>query len=313
MNPDSQLYVVPELTTTFQQWVNPKQSLIATKIFPVVPVDSEMFYVWESGYEHLIIPTSTLRFGRAKANESTYSRSTTLKGPLNEHALSAFIDQRQYKLGNSVLSVENQAVEGIASQMDLVDEQALSNVLSNTSILTHYTTNSGTSQWSDHANSNPFNDITNGVLQQISYSPMPPNSAWCPIEVWLQIANHPDFLARLNLAANRTMTVENFLSLLAPYGIENLYIGKARYNNAAEGQTKNMVPIWDKHFWIGYITDAPGVQEVNGGYKFSLTGGRYVTKEPSVNPMGNEIVDVDVYDYELLSPDVYYWIQNVVA
>lgn len=313
MESGSQLYVIPELSTTFQQWRNLDTNFIGKYIFPDVPVDSEMFYVWQSGKEHLTIPTSTLRFGRAKANESTYSRSTTLKGPLNEHALSSFITKRQYDIGGSALSVENQVVEGLASQMEIVDENALATTLANTSIITHYQTQSGTSQWSDHANSNPFNDITTAVQTQANYSPMPANTAWMSLEVWLQIINHPDFLARLNLAADRVMTPTSFLSLLSPYGIEKVYVGRVKYNTAAEGQTPSLSSVWGKHFWLGYITDTPGVQQINGGYKFSLRNERYVTREPSINPMGNELVNVDVYDYELLSADVYYMIQNAVA
>ena len=310
---NGQLYVVRDLTTTFPQWRNLDTSFIGKNIFPEVVVDNELFYVWQSGKEHLTIPTSTLRFGRAKAPESTYSRSTMLKGPLNEHALSSFITKRMYDLGGSSLSVENQTVEGIASQMELVDEYALAQVLENTSIITHYQTNSGGAQWSDHGNSNPFADITNAVVQQQKYSPMPANTCWMPIEVWLQIINHPDFLARLGLAQDRVMTQGGFLKLLSPYGIEKLYIGRAKYNTAAEGQTPNLVSVWGKNFWTGYVTDTPGQQQINGGYKFALRNARYVTREQSVNPMGAEIVDVDTYDYELLSADVYYLIQSVVA
>lgn len=310
---NGQLYVIPELSTTFQQWKNLDSSFIAKFIMPEVPVDNELFYVWSSGKEHLTIPTSTLRFGRAKAPESTYSRNTTLKGPLNEHALSSFITERQYKLGGSSLSVETQVVEGIASQMELVDENAVATVLSDTATVTHNTTLSGTGQWSDKANSNPFTDITTGVQQQITYSPMPPNTIWMSIDVWLQIVNHPDFLARLGLTQDRAMTEQHFLSLMAPYGITKVYIAKASYNTAAEGQTASLSRVWGKHFWLGYVTDTPGQQEINGGYKFSLRGQRYVTREQFINPQGNELVNVDTYDYELLSADVYYLIKNAIA
>src|SRR5690242_4240952 len=131
---NGQLYVIPELSTTFQQWRNLDSSFIGKYIFPEVPVDNELFYTWAAGKEHLTIPSSTLRFGRAKAAESSYSRNTTLRGPLNEHALSDFITERQYKLGGSSLAVETQVVESLASQMELVDENDLATTLSDTSI-----------------------------------------------------------------------------------------------------------------------------------------------------------------------------------
>jgi hypothetical protein len=313
MDGNSRLYVVPELTTTFQMWQNLDTSFIGKYIFPAVPVPNEMFYVWSAGKEHLTIPTSTIRFGQAKAPRTHFSRNTALKGPLNEHSLSDFITERQYKLGGSSLSVENQTVESIASQMQLVDEAALFTVLSDTNQLTHFQTLSGGAQWSDHGNSNPFNDITNMVTSQTQLSPMPPNTAWCSNEVWLQIVNHPDFLARLGLAQDRVMSQEGFLKLLQPYGIEKLYISKAKYNSANPNQTATLAPVVGKHFWIGYVTDTPGQMQINGGYKFYLDGFKRVTREYTNNPPGNEIVNTDFYDYELLSADVYYWLQNVIA
>lgn len=313
MDGNSRLYVVPELTTTFQMWVNQSQNFIANKIFPDVQVQSEMFYVWSAGKEHLTIPTSTLRFGRAKAPETHFGRITTLKGPLNEHALSDFITERQYKLGGASLSVENQVVEGIASQMALTDEFALASTLSDPTVLTHNTAFTGGQQWSDHGNSNPFTDLTTAVQQISNYSPMPPNTAWCSLDVWLQIINHPDFLARLGLAQDRTMSEAKFLNLLAPYGIEKLYIGRTKYNNANIQQTPNLVSTWGKNFWLGYVTDTPGQQQINGGYRFFLDGMKRVTREYKNNPPLNEIVNTDFYDYELLSSDVYYLMQNVVA
>lgn len=313
MDGNSKLYVVPELTTTFQMWLNTDDKYIASKIFPDVRVQSEMFLVWSAGKEHLTIPTSTIRFGRAKAPETHTGRNTVLKGPLNEHALSDFITERQYKLGGASLSVENQVVEAIASQMALTDEFALATTLSDSTILTHNTALSGGAQWSDHGNSNPFNDVTNAVTQLSNYSPMPPNTAWMSNDTWLQIVNHPDFLARLGLAQDRTMTQAKFLTLLAPYGIEKLYIGKAKYNIANVAQPASFASVWGKNFWLGYVTDTPGQMQINGGYRFYLDGEKRVTREYKNNPPLNEIVNTDFYDYELISPDVYYLMQNVIA
>lgn len=310
---NGQLYVVPELTTTFQQWTQKPNKFISQFILPEVPVDNERFYVWSGGKEHLTIPSNTLRSGRSKFSESTFSRSYAEKGPLQEHGLSAFITDRQYKLGGSSLSVENQVVESLASQMRLLDEKDVADTLSNTSIVTNYTTKSGTGQWSDYANSNPFNDITTGVLALNAVSPMPVNTAWTSIEVWLQLINHPDFLDRIKWSKTGVMSEADFLTLLAPYGITKLHIGNSKYNTATEGQTASLSSVWGKHFWIGYVTDEPGQQEINGGYKFSLRDSRKVFKETRMNPAGAEIVNGEFYDHILLSADVYYLIQNAVA
>lgn len=309
---NGQLYVVPELTTTFQQWTNNPAGFIGNKIMPEVVVDNERFIVWSGGSQHLIVPSNTLRFGKAKANESSFSRSNAEKGPLNERALSGFISERQYKLGGSSLTVENQTVEGLASQMELIDEKSLSDFFSSTSNITHYNTLTGGDKWSDHANSKPFDDIVYAVRQQRTYSPAPANSAWLSIDAWLQIVDHPDFLDRIKWSQTGVMSTDDFLKLMAPYKIKNLYIADVRRNTANEGQTAAYADVWGGHFWIGYITDTPGQQEINGGYKFTLRDSKRVTKEVFNNPPGAEIVNTDFYDHIALSTDVYYMIQNIV-
>jgi hypothetical protein len=311
---NGQLYVVPELTTTFQQWTNKKKTFLGDKIMPEVMVDNERFLVWSGGSQHLIVPSSTLRFGKARAAESTYSRSTTEKGPLNERALSAFITERQYKLGGKAgpISVENQVVEGLASQMELIDEKALADFMSDTANITHYNTLSGVNKWTDFANSDPFVDITTAVVAHNAYSPADINAAWLSKDSWLQIVNHPAFLDRIKWSKTGVMTLEDFLQLMAPYGIEKLWIGDAKINTANENQTPAYTNVWGGNFWMGYVTDTPEAQEINGGYKFRLSDERRVTRETKNNPPGNEIVNTDFYDYIALSTDVYYMIQGIV-
>jgi hypothetical protein len=306
------LYVVPELTTTFQQWTNKGKSFLSDLIFPEVVVDNEKFLVWSGGSEHLIVPSNTLRFGKAKANESTFSRSTSEKGPLNEHSLSAFITERQYKLGGSSLSVETQAVEGLASEMQLVDEKALADFLSSTSNITHYNTLTGGDKWSAYGTSDPFDDIVTAIVAHNAYAPQDINSAWLSKDSWLQIVNHPAFLDRIKWSKTGVMSIADFLQLMAPYGIEKLWVGSAKINTANEGQTPSYSNIWGSHFWMGYVTDNPGQQEINGGYKFRLRDSRRVTREAFNNPPGNEVVNTDFYDHIALSTDCYYLIQNIV-
>lgn len=312
---NGQLYVVPELTTTFQQWTNKKKKLLASLIFPEVLVDDEKFLVWAGGSEHLIVPSNTLRFGKAKANESTFSRSTSEKGPLNEHALSGWISERQYKLGAKIgqIGVETQVTEGIASQMELIDEKALADFLSSTTNITHYNTLTGPDKWSDHANSDPFADIVAMLTNHNTYSPADINTAWLSKQSWLQIVDHPAFLDRMKWArTNASMSVDDFLKLMAPYGIEKLWIGDAKINTANEGQTPVYSNIWGNNFWMGYVTDTPEAQEINGGYKFRLRDSRRVTKEVQNNPPGAEIVNTDFYDHIALSTDVYCMIEDIV-
>src|SRR5947209_2986448 len=123
---NGQQYVVPELSTTFQQWNNRSGDFISQLIMPEVPIDNmERFLVWSGGKEHMIVPSTTLRFGKTQFAEANFSQSTSEKGPLEEHGLSDFISDRQYRVSSmsGPLSIENRIVEGLASKMRLRDEK----------------------------------------------------------------------------------------------------------------------------------------------------------------------------------------------
>lgn len=313
------LYVVPELSRTFQQWNNQPKDFISQFIMPEVQVaDMERFIVWSGGREHLILPSSTLRTGKTKYAESSYSQSTSEKGPLLEHGLSAFVTERMYKLSakEGALSLENRVVQNIASQMRLLDEKDVADSFASTSVITRYDTLSGSNRWDQPSTSNPIEDIKNMVIAGRVYSSMPFNAAWCSWDTWMVLATHPVLIDKLKWSTpNGVLSQQQFVdTFLRPLGIDKFYVGASRYNSVGEGLTASMANVWGKHFWIGYVTDTPGQMEQNGGYKF--TGGpaeRKVTKEVQNNPPGAELVNVDSYDHIFLDTDVYYMLQTVIS
>lgn len=316
---NGQLYVVPELSTTFQQWNNQPRTFISQFILPEVPVDDkERFLVWSGGKEHLIIPSTTLRTGKTKYAESTFSQSTSEKGPLNEHGLSSFITERQYRLSKNAgsLSLENRVVENVASQMRLLDEKDVADSFGSTSIITRYASLSGTSRWDDPANSNPIEDIKTMLINNRTYSSMQANTFFTSWDVWMKgLATHPVLIDKLKWSTPAgIISQEQFVAnFLAPLGISKMYVGSSRYNSANESATASMVDIWGKHAFVGYVTDSPGQFEQNGGYKF--TGGpaeRKVLKETSMDPPGSKLINVDSYDHIFLDTDVYYGLRTVV-
>lgn len=316
---NGQLYVVPELTTTFQQWTNKAQDYISQFILPDVPVENiERFLVWSGGNEHLIVPTNTLRTGQTKYARSTFSQMTGEKGPLEEHGLAADLTDRQYRLSPNLggMGLETRVTEGLASRMRLLDEKSIADTFADTGTISQFTPLSGSSQWDNGANSDPLKDIKDAVLEQRKHSPNAANTAFLSWDVWMKgIVMHPTIISKINFTEFSGMiTQAQFLALLAPLGITKLYIGSSRRNSANEGQDANIVDVWGNHFWVGYVTDEPGQFEINGGYRFN--GGpavRQVFKETHMDPPGSTLVTSDFYDYIFLSTDVYFMIQNAVS
>jgi hypothetical protein len=301
------------LTNVSNAWRNDSADFIAEKIFPVVGVNKKTFKVASYSKENLRVPSSSVRTGESKSKRVNLGRDEDTIGPLQEHSLSDFVTKEDQSMTDNPYDALSDATENILQKMSLIDEKDLATQLADTAVVTANATKSGTSQWSDYANSNPFNDIKTGAIAMKGSALKVPNTFFTSWEAWIQMVDHPDFLDRIKWSQTGVMTDSDFLKLFAPYGINKIFIGKVSENSAVEGQTDSLAAIWGKHAWLGYVTDRPGLREVNGGYKFQLNGGRETTRETFNNPPGDELVQRDYYSYELLNPECFYLIKNVVA
>lgn len=304
------LYIDKALTGVSNAWENDDNDFIADSLFPVVTVNKPTFKVGKYGKDGLRLPSNTLRTGESKAKRVNLTRGFDDIGPLQEHSLSDFITKDDYDLTDDPFEPESDSVENMNSIMALVDEKDLASQLTNTSIITQNTTLSGTAQWNDYDNSDPITDIVNGITtgKFVNY-----NTIAMGQEVWYKISQHPVILDRLKWSERGVVTIEAFLSLLAPYGITKLLIGKAKENTGKEGLADNISTVWGKNVILAFVQPKPGRKKVNGGYKFALKNGREVSREAKNNPRGTELVNTDYYGHFLLSTDCFYLIKNAVA
>lgn len=308
-------YLDQRLTNVSNAWMNDDKDFIAEQVFPIVPVQKKTFKVGSYTKESLRVPNTSVRTGEAKARRVNLGRTDQQMGPLSEHALSDFVTNDDQEMTDDPYDALEDATENIMQKMSLIDEKALATFLSSTSNITH-NTNIGatpTNQWNDYGNSTPFNDIKTGAIQMKSSALKIPNTFFTSWEAWIQMVDHPDFLDRIKWSQTGVMTEADFLKLFAPYGITNIIIGKVSENTAQEGLTDSLSAVWGKNAWLAYITNKPGLREVNGGYKFQLENSRRTTRESFNNPPGDEIVQFDYYDYELMNAECFYLMQAVVA
>lgn len=302
-------YIDQALTNVSNAWFNKDNDFIAGKVFPEVLVGKKTFKVGKYGKDGLRIPSSSVRTGLSQAKKVSLTRSYNDYGPLQEHALADDVTKDDYDMTDDPFEPESDAVENINQIMTLIDEKEVASLLADPAVITQYTTLTGGDKWSDYGNSNPFDDITTGVK---AFDFVDPNTAFMSWDVWLTLINHPDFLDRIKWSQMGVMTEADFLKLLSPFGITKLYVGKAKENTAAEGQTDATGYVWGNHFWLGYVTDRPGRKQVNGGYKFRLQDGRQVTKEYKNDPQHTHLVNTDYYDHVLMSDECFYLVKDAI-
>jgi hypothetical protein len=308
-------YIDQALTNVSNAWFNKANDLIAPFLFPEVLVGKKTFKVPRYGKENLRLESSlsTVRTGLTPAKRIDITRTYDDFGPLQEHALAGVVTKDDYELTDSPFEPEADTVEAINAKMLLVDEYDIANQLGDTSIITQNTTLTGTAQWNNKASADPFGDIETG-LRLMDGAMARPNTLTMSWTVWTYLISNPNFLDRIKWTEIGIMTQEKFLQLMAPYGIEKLYVGRAKRLTSNEGQPDgSFSDVWGKNVILSYTTNQPGRKEINGAYKFRLTDGRSVTKEQKLNPVHTELVNTDYYDNVIMNASLFYLIKNVVA
>jgi hypothetical protein len=285
------------------------EDYIAEQILPVqsVAVTKGKYYVYDQA---MFRRNKTLRAPGAKANEVEYGL-TTASFELFDYALKEKIEWGVIDQADVALSPETDAVESV-TEMLLVDaEMQLATTLSTTSIITQYTTLSGTSQWSDYTNSDPLGDIKT-ARQTVQASIMrKPNTLILGQQVYDTLVDHPDVVERVKYSFGVSPTPELMARI---FQVEKVIVGSALYNSATEGQTDSMAYIWGKKAWVCYISpNTKGLKQITLGWTMKKKTGRTVKKWDDVDEEARYVRVNEERAQTLVAALACYYIAAVIA
>lgn len=301
------------LTNVSQAYLNDPTQFIAEQIAPVVMVPKKNFNIYFYGKEALksVIDDTRSRFGDTK--QAQFSVTSKAFGPLRSHELMDGIDFDQDTMTEAPLDMEIDIVNNLSEMMALTKESAVATTLADTTKLTINTTLSGTSQWSDYANSTPFEDLKTAAQQLRLNGLRPANTIAMSYYTFSILQQHPDLIERVKYSNVASLTIELMQSLFGQFGINKILVSGAVYDSAAEGLTASNSFVWGKHVWLGYVSPTPGLRTVNGAYHFTLENGRYVDSWFEQKKKTKWIRNNDYYHAEVVGPEAFYLIKNAVA
>ena len=285
---------------------------IADLIFPTLSVakQSGKHFIYDKGRFR---NPKNLRGSGAPSNEVGLTLSTGLPYFCEDHSLKQFVSDED--VDNAVPGVDPfvDATENVTEMHMINREVELAASLTSTAVLTQNQTLSGTGQFSDFGNSDPFGTIETGMQTVHSSIFQRPNTAILGKQVWDKIKNHPAFLERVKYTQKGVITEDMLASLI---GVERVVIGAAGKNTAAEGQTDSMSYIWGKDMILAYVN--PRISQ-----KMITLGLTYQWKERIVERLRGSTeedrkgtyvrVGDNYYDMNLVSASAGYLIKNAVA
>lgn len=284
------------------------ETYIADKIFKVMPVGKQTgkYYVYDKSN---LRADKTLRATGSGANEVDFGLSTALFS-CDDHALKGFVADEIQDQAEVALNPLIDETEVITEKLLIDREKALAAIITSSTNITQYVTLSGTSQWSDYDNSDPIGDIRTGRTTIHKATFKKPNTIIMGKEVFDMLVDHPAVVERVKYSQLGVITEELLARL---FQVDQILVGEAGENTAAEGQTDSLSYIWGKSVVIAYIAPKVGLKTVTLGMTFTYKL-RSVKRWRDEDREGTYVrVGSDNYDQKLISAACGYLLKTVVA
>jgi hypothetical protein len=234
------------------------------------------------------------------------------------HDLESYLPDRLVEQAEKPFMPRRDAAFILDQALMLERERGLAQALTSVSIITNNITLSGTDQWNDYDNSHPESDIEVARDSVFNNTNMEANTAVMSRRVMNVLKFHPFFLdlAKRNAGGSvKNITTDQFIDLFkAQFGIENVFIGKARYISSMEGQTKTMANVWNNDLVLMYVPSSPTLMSPSFGYSFQLAGqNKRVTTRRHENDKGDLVREDYAYQDLILMAEGAYLIKAATS
>jgi len=297
------------------------QGLIATQIFPVVPVrkQSNAYLKIDRGNWFRVQDGLTLRAPGTRENKVGFTVSSATYYVRN-YALGTSLAWEDIDNADDPLNLRNLHNQLLVDQLMLDFEDRVARTVNSASNVGSSVTLSGADQWSDFANSDPLTNFETAAEAIRSTTGFNPNTIVMGQKVWLKLRRHPQILSALfPTGQGQFASLQQAAEL---FGVDRVLVGAAIKNTAAEGQSDSFSDVWGKHCLVAYVAPQPGIMVPTYGASFRWTG-------PTIGAFGPDNLAVEVKNNtdlkaeeqrafyyqseEIVAPELAYLILNAVA
>ena len=286
---------------------------ISESVLPTLKVAQNTGKIGSYGKSHLRILNSVMG-GKGMAPRIHTSALSSSSYLIESHGLEDVITKDDYRNFEAPFDAESDSVKFLMSLIWLGKEKALADSLMSTSVITNYTTLSGTNQFSDYNNSSPLDKFKTARTTVRANSGKVPNSVVMDWKVFETLRYHPEILENLGFTKQRAgqMSASEMASAM---DVQNLFVGKAVYNSSVEGQSDSLAAIWGTGILFYYAPSAPTLRDQSLGFLIESTSGARKVYKYSVNnpPEANAIIVQNDYDQLVTDVNCAYLIDAAIA
>ena len=266
LSPSQNRVIDPILSNVVQGYVHPEH--VGHNLFPTVPVMT-------AGGKVIEFDKSAFRLyntGRAPGTAFKRAQFGHEGKPfaLENHGLEAPVPREHMRDASVVpgINLASRAVNLVMSSTGLILEKQQADLARNAANYdaNHKVTLSGTSQWSDKANSDPIGDVKAAKEAVRSTVGVYPNTMEISATAYNALSEHPDILDKIKHTQRGVATPE---LLAAIFDLDTVVIGKA----IAFNDDDTAIDVWGNDVVLAYVPSNPsGMEQPSYGYTYTLEG-----------------------------------------
>lgn len=247
-----------------------EQGLIGNLLFPTVEVDVQAGNYFYTPIKEIITPASGKR-----NSDGSYQRISTEMGErtfaTDEYGLEKPLDQRRARQYPTLPDAETYNATQVRNKVMQADEIRKAAIAMNTTTFSGQTTAAGT-VWSNHASSDPIENVHDGKLALRARCGLVANVGYCAWPVFEHLRVNANIIAAVQGAGAGQRALQGDLSVelvASALGLKKLLVGGMIKNSANIGQTAVIADIWDPTiFGLAYIANPGDVESPSAFRQF---------------------------------------------
>lgn len=310
---------VDRTLTNMSVAVMSEEGFIADSVFPTIPVNkqSDLYRTYDRGSFQR--DEMSKRAPGAESSTIGYSTSTT-PYYADVYSLAVDIDEQTEENADEEVDLDLEATMLLAQAARINRDRNWASTFFGASIWTGEETLSGTSQFSDYAQSTPLEKIEEKRVSMMELTGFAPNTMVMGPRVWQQLKNHPDLVDRLNrgqTSGPAKVLQQNLAELLE---VDRVLVPSAIFNNGVEGATDDFDFLYGKNLLMMYVPERPGRYTPSAGYTFTWQGfsgasaaGTRVKRFDMAQTSSRRIEIESAYDQKVIAPELGSIILDAVA
>lgn len=295
------------------------QAFIASQVAPFVPVNNKSdSYITFNKADKFSLPND-LRGPKSEAKQVTWGTGTGTYACV-DRALKDFLSDALVANSDQGINPQQRTTQFLTDLLLLGFEKRVADLVTtyaNYATSGNRITLSGTTQFSDYAGSDPIGVVDTAKAACF----VEPNTIIMSQDVYNKLKRHPQLLAYITGGATTSNPgMVNLATMAEIFEVQNILIGKAKYNSATKGATASYSSLWGKHLIVAYIDPAVTLDNVSAFKTFRWqqisTDAGYKVRRYRNEKLGGggEEIEVEMStDEAIICEDVAYMVKDAVA